>query len=543
MSEGKMRCCGSSLFLKTRFGAGYLLSIAKTRCEVPVAPIEQRIVEVVAEAKVKSAVAGEVIFHLPIHSLDRFPALFAMLKDAGTELGIGSYGVSITTLESVFIALAKEARLVDEECEVAEELSPSTGRWLSRACALLTRGGRTPLPTSDGIQLPEYKGSRKGSNSHHSVKEYSALENGLLLVGTAIAVDAKDEGKVADEYSKEMYVPVVENPLNGIWQPAAVVVATEVLAPWQLLQVQCVELFRKRLVIAGRDLKGLFFQVIFPAIQIMLVLLILTINVNPAGHTLILDATVFPTKGDFRSVVETAGPRHSAVRSQLSADPAARFVEKSADNSTQLSEEMLQDVVKHRFGGYVFGDRVPVRVSVDWQWVRNTLKSFTLEDVSVALDVSDGETTIHFDLANLMGVSRGLPRNTLLRRSLNEVSLPLNSSVGDRFFRELLNSSSSVGNMNMTASFYAREVRFDLVTEEFCLSEVDISVRSSNTVADLAASYCKDLYCSVLPLFPDGVQVYSTNVYSKYTVMHNSTSPHAVAAYSGVSHPCRVMPC
>lgn len=34
MSEGHVRCSGSSLFLKTRFGAGYLLSMAKTNLNV-----------------------------------------------------------------------------------------------------------------------------------------------------------------------------------------------------------------------------------------------------------------------------------------------------------------------------------------------------------------------------------------------------------------------------------------------------------------------------------------------------------------------------
>lgn len=30
MAEGKIQCCGSSLFLKRRFGAGYNLVLAKT---------------------------------------------------------------------------------------------------------------------------------------------------------------------------------------------------------------------------------------------------------------------------------------------------------------------------------------------------------------------------------------------------------------------------------------------------------------------------------------------------------------------------------
>ena len=31
MAEGEMQCCGSSLFLKNRFGVGYQLTIAKSK--------------------------------------------------------------------------------------------------------------------------------------------------------------------------------------------------------------------------------------------------------------------------------------------------------------------------------------------------------------------------------------------------------------------------------------------------------------------------------------------------------------------------------
>ena len=54
-----------------------------------------------------------------------------------------------------------------------------------------------------------------------------------------------------------------------------------------------IELLRKRLITSSRDLKGLFFQVLFPAIQILLILAILTVNINPAGRTLKMNASMF----------------------------------------------------------------------------------------------------------------------------------------------------------------------------------------------------------------------------------------------------------
>lgn len=115
MSEGHIRCSGSSLFLKTRFGAGYLLSMSKATLHKGVelatnmTDIEQVVKSIVPSARVKSHVAGEVIFSLPIQSVSFFGDLFSLLQEKSASLGIGSYGVSLTSLEQVFITLAKEA--------------------------------------------------------------------------------------------------------------------------------------------------------------------------------------------------------------------------------------------------------------------------------------------------------------------------------------------------------------------------------------------------------------------------------------------------
>lgn len=39
MGDGRLICCGSSVFLKNRFGVGYNLSISKKSTEIPSAPI------------------------------------------------------------------------------------------------------------------------------------------------------------------------------------------------------------------------------------------------------------------------------------------------------------------------------------------------------------------------------------------------------------------------------------------------------------------------------------------------------------------------
>jgi hypothetical protein len=68
-------------------------------------PTQDLVREVVREAAVVSAVAGEVIFRMPLSSVPQFAELFGRLKAAPPSLGIGSYGVSLTTLEQVCMCI------------------------------------------------------------------------------------------------------------------------------------------------------------------------------------------------------------------------------------------------------------------------------------------------------------------------------------------------------------------------------------------------------------------------------------------------------
>jgi hypothetical protein len=45
---------------------------------------------------------------LPVAQVGRFPALFSWLETAQQDMGITHYGVSLTTLEDIFLALGSE---------------------------------------------------------------------------------------------------------------------------------------------------------------------------------------------------------------------------------------------------------------------------------------------------------------------------------------------------------------------------------------------------------------------------------------------------
>uniref|UniRef100_UPI00398EE067 phospholipid-transporting ATPase ABCA3 isoform X2 n=1 Tax=Pristiophorus japonicus TaxID=55135 RepID=UPI00398EE067 len=114
MANGKIHCCGSSLFLKSKYGTGYHMVIVKRpRCKV--ARITNLVKRYVPRANLQTNVGAELSYILPKESTDRFEGLFSELEKKQAELGIASYGASITTMEEVFLRVGK---LVDSSVDI-----------------------------------------------------------------------------------------------------------------------------------------------------------------------------------------------------------------------------------------------------------------------------------------------------------------------------------------------------------------------------------------------------------------------------------------
>jgi ATP-binding cassette subfamily A (ABC1) protein 3 len=105
MARGELMCLGSSLFLKNRFGAGYKITMVKTSkaANLAIGPyLEQRLG---GEVKKISEVSSEIAYQIPTSLSDKFTAFFETFDADLPELGISSYGISITTLEEVFLKI------------------------------------------------------------------------------------------------------------------------------------------------------------------------------------------------------------------------------------------------------------------------------------------------------------------------------------------------------------------------------------------------------------------------------------------------------
>uniref|UniRef100_A0A3Q4NBG5 Cholesterol transporter ABCA5 n=1 Tax=Neolamprologus brichardi TaxID=32507 RepID=A0A3Q4NBG5_NEOBR len=129
ISQGQLKCVGSSLYLKIKCGVGYHLRMSISEaCDAE--KITSLVKQHVPKAKLSRQHEAELTFTLPFESMDTFPGLFSEL-DSQPRLGIVNYGVSMTTLEDVFLRLEAEAEVdqadysvfnreqADDECDAA----------------------------------------------------------------------------------------------------------------------------------------------------------------------------------------------------------------------------------------------------------------------------------------------------------------------------------------------------------------------------------------------------------------------------------------
>ncbi|KAI6174343.1 ABC transporter ced-7 [Aphelenchoides besseyi] len=121
MVKGRVVCNGTPEFLKKRFGTGFLLTISLANGSMHAEQKAQRILgiaqQLVPEAKFSGSPAAQFTINLPYESKIKFAQLFTVLETRGQELDIDSFGLSVNTLEQVFIKVGEKA-----EGESNEEL-------------------------------------------------------------------------------------------------------------------------------------------------------------------------------------------------------------------------------------------------------------------------------------------------------------------------------------------------------------------------------------------------------------------------------------
>lgn len=102
MAGGKLQCCGSSFFLKKKYGAGYHLIIDKSlNCQLH--QITELLQKYIPDVQMQSNVGSELTYLLAQDQAEAFQDMLQDLEKNSLKLGVQSYGISLTTLEEVFL--------------------------------------------------------------------------------------------------------------------------------------------------------------------------------------------------------------------------------------------------------------------------------------------------------------------------------------------------------------------------------------------------------------------------------------------------------
>jgi len=124
MAKGQLRICGTSLFLKQKYGVGYNMTLSKNEDTVPIKPITDIVHQHLdndADVRVLSDVGKELALRIPLEQSAKFPDLFEELDEKQEALGLDSWGLSVTTLEEVFLKVAHGG---DEVVDLDSDASP-----------------------------------------------------------------------------------------------------------------------------------------------------------------------------------------------------------------------------------------------------------------------------------------------------------------------------------------------------------------------------------------------------------------------------------
>ncbi|GAB4821282.1 hypothetical protein N2152v2_008328 [Parachlorella kessleri] len=256
MAEGRLAAEGTSLDLKSRYGVGYTLTLARSQSIAsnlhalaqrtpsaqslgslkgaageggsdgsPLGGASPRagpggsstsalaalVKEHVAGAQLLTDSAGEVAFRLPREASPCFPALLRGVEARAGELGVRSYGMSVTTLEEVFLRVSE---------------SVLEGGWKEDAA-----GSRRP-PGANGA----------AGGEHTSVPAASAAQGPREPGSAPLLLDGElDDGPASESLSVA----------DGL--PAGALLHVPHLTGWGLWLQQFRALFIKRLLCARRD--------------------------------------------------------------------------------------------------------------------------------------------------------------------------------------------------------------------------------------------------------------------------------------------------
>ncbi|XP_013772633.2 ATP-binding cassette sub-family A member 3-like [Limulus polyphemus] len=200
MANGKVQCCGSPLFLKKKFGAGYYLRIAKgDLCEMD--QVTQVVQKHVTDAYLEDSMNTELLYSLASNQTSSFPSLFHELEKSKDKLGITAIGVSVTTMEDVFMKIGQIAEDAVKESSTSRE---PTNEWEESHTETIAVMQRSDLPKLTGLMLffQQLKGlliKRFHYTKRHWVLALFQLVLPILIICLMIWLDKLSSGGLSND--------------------------------------------------------------------------------------------------------------------------------------------------------------------------------------------------------------------------------------------------------------------------------------------------------------------------------------------------------
>ncbi|XP_047471049.1 phospholipid-transporting ATPase ABCA1-like [Penaeus chinensis] len=105
MASGRVVCAGSTLFLKKKFGDGYILTIMVNN-ETVVEAIKRKVEEHLPSATLANVHSGELTFKLPPDT-EKFAGMLDALSAQKETLGLRHISLSLTNMERVFLRVGE----------------------------------------------------------------------------------------------------------------------------------------------------------------------------------------------------------------------------------------------------------------------------------------------------------------------------------------------------------------------------------------------------------------------------------------------------
>lgn len=102
MCQGKLKAVGSSFFLKKQFGVGYhLVCVKKPSCESSM--VTNLLSKYIPDLKIEADIGTELSYLLDESNITVFQEMLQDLERNSEAVALESYGISLTTLEEVFL--------------------------------------------------------------------------------------------------------------------------------------------------------------------------------------------------------------------------------------------------------------------------------------------------------------------------------------------------------------------------------------------------------------------------------------------------------